>query len=65
MYKVKEYEVRDVSILSDVIETHPFATVTTVNEGKAFVNHLPISGEITTAGKLLLIGHMSRHNPQW
>ena len=65
MYKVKEYEVRDVSVLRDVIEKHPFATVTSVDNGKAFVNHLPITGKMTAAGKLLLIGHMSRHNPQW
>jgi transcriptional regulator len=65
MYKVKQYEVRDVSILREVIEKYPFATVTSVCEGKAYVNHLPITGEISSSGKLCLIGHMSRRNSQW
>jgi transcriptional regulator len=65
MYKVKQYEVSDVSILREVIEKYPFATVTSVCEGKAYVNHLPITGEITPSGNLCLIGHMSRRNSQW
>jgi transcriptional regulator len=65
MYKVKQYEVSDVSILREVIEKYPFATVTSVCEGKAYVNHLPITGEISSSGKLCLIGHMSRRNSQW
>ena len=64
MYRVPHYEVRDVAILHEMMEKRPLATVTSVFQEKPFVNHLPITMEGTSDGKLRLFGHMSRHNPQ-
>lgn len=65
MYKVAKFEVTDEKILFDVIEKHPFATVITIFNGEPFVNHLPITIERTPDGKINLLGHMARRNPQW
>jgi len=65
MYRIPQYEVNDIAVLRSVIEKYPLATVTSVFEGKPHLNHLPISADITSSGKIHLIGHMSRHNPQW
>jgi len=65
MYKVKLYEVQDPASLREVIEEFPFATVTSVCDGKPFVNHLPIILEAAEDGGIRLLGHMSRRNPQW
>jgi transcriptional regulator len=65
MYKVDKYEVTDLNILYSVIEKYPFATVLSAVDGDPFVNHLPITAEKLSDGKLRLLGHMSTRNPQW
>lgn len=65
MYKVEKFEVRDPKTLLSVMEQYPFATVTSVVEGKPFVNHLPITTKMLPDGQIKLMGHMSRRNPQW
>lgn len=64
MYQAEKFAVQDQAALFSVIEKFPFATVTTVAEGKPFVNHLPITFQ-ADEGKFSLFGHMSKHNPQW
>lgn len=65
MYKIEKFEVRDPKILSSILEQYPFATVTSIAEGKPFVNHFPITPESLPDGRLKLLGHMSLRNPQW
>jgi len=65
MYRVHQYEVLDPAALREVMEEFPFATVTSICDGKAWVNHLPIVTESADDGRIRLLGHMSRRNAQW
>lgn len=65
MYSPEKFEVRDPEVLFPAMEKHPFATVTTVTDGAPFVNHLPITPTKSLDGRIRLLGHMSRRNPQW
>src|SRR5262245_28272729 len=65
MYRVQRFEMRDVDTLMAVIEKYPFATVTSIHDGKPYVNHLPVTAEVSPSKDVKLLGHMSRSNPQW
>lgn len=58
-------EVRYPSLLVPLMEKFPFATVSSVSLDQPFINHLPITLDKLPDGRLTLIGHMSRKNPQW
>ena len=65
MYLPSRFDTDDSERIFEVMKSHPFATVTTIVDGKAFVNHLPVTASKTPEGALRLCGHMARMNEQW
>jgi transcriptional regulator len=65
MYRIKQFEVRETSLLLEVIEKYPLASLVAVVDGLPQVTHLPLTAENTSQGQLRLCGHMSRRNPIW
>lgn len=61
MYLPKHFHVADQDSLFKLISNYPFATVISYpSDAPSFINHFPLIREDDK-----LIGHMSRHNPQW
>ncbi len=58
MYIPKEFEIKDKKVIEDFISKNPFATLTSMENGKIEVTHLPISR--FKDGHLY--GHISRAN---
>jgi transcriptional regulator len=65
MYKVEKFEVHDLHVLAPLLEQFPFATVSSISREQPFVNHLPITLSRLPDQSPILLGHMSRKNPQW
>ena len=63
MYLPKHFEQSDARQCVELIERFPFATIITIEDGKPFVNHLPLVVK-KVDGALLLVGHVSTRNPQ-
>lgn len=61
MYLPQHFSIHEQKKIDDLIRENPFATVLSYPEnGRPFINHLPL-----IADGDVLIGHMSRKNPQW
>jgi len=64
MYTPKHFEHNELESVKKFIDEHGFATVVTVGDtGEPIINHIPVVFE--NDSKEYLVGHMSRHNPQW
>lgn len=64
MYTPKHFNIVDKSSIHKLIEENSFATVISFPAGEdIFINHLPVIFE--KGNDNCLIGHMSKHNPQW
>ena len=66
MYIPKQFIQSDESKIKRLIEKNGFVTILSypLNE-KPFINHLPIILSNKCGEENILLGHMSRHNPQW
>lgn len=65
MYKPEKFQVQDVALLLRIVREFPFATVISVAEGEPFVSHLPLIARVGTDNRVVLVGHVSKKNPQW
>lgn len=65
MYSPKSFQNSEISALTELMRSNPFATIITVNQSQVFPNHLPVLTEIMESGKTVIVGHMARANPQW
>lgn len=65
MYIPKPFHQRDLESLLNVMKDNPFATLITNADGIPYPNHLPLLIEQQDLGRVKLLGHMARANPQW
>jgi len=65
MYLPKAFQVFDLRLLGDFIESHSFATLVSVVDGLPFATHLPLLFDRTQSPQGALLGHIARANPQW
>ena len=71
MYLPTQFDPKDVQVAAQVMRSHPFASLISVDEGGLpFVTHLPLHllSEPGQDGALLphtLLGHCARGNPHW
>ncbi len=66
MYIPPHFHAGDRGELVELMRRHAFATVVTVgSDGVPFANHMPLLASGTADGRLVLLGHMARANPQW
>lgn len=64
MYLPAKFMPEDVARQIQLMRESPFATFITFDEGRPHINHFPILTE-KRDGKIFLLGHMARSNPQW
>lgn len=62
MYTPPKFNVTDIEMIAQLVRENSFATVISYPDD-IFINHLPLIYEAGSAD--VLIGHMSRKNPQW
>ncbi len=65
MFKQKHYAVDDRAVLKQLIAEYGFGTIVTTVDGAPFATHLPLMVETGADGGDVLLGHVSRGNPQW
>jgi transcriptional regulator len=65
MYIPKAFHVGDHHILHEFIDSHSFATLVSVVDGKPFATHLPLLLDRLRSAHGALLGHVARANPQW
>lgn len=66
MYLPEKFSENENEKIKKVIEQNPLATVLSFSEScKPFINHLPVVFNSNELEEKILIGHMSKHNPQW
>lgn len=65
MYVPNHYREADIQEIEALVREFGFATLVSTLEGKPWATHIPLNLEVTTEGKWLLHGHISRANPQY
>lgn len=65
MYLPKAFQVSDLQLLGDFIESYSFATLVSVVDGLPFATHLPLLFDRAQSPHGALLGHIARANPQW
>ena len=69
MYLPKHFEQHDLALTLEVMRTHSFATMVSVDDaGAPYATHLPlIVSEIGTgdAAQIVIEGHVAKPNPHW
>ena len=66
MYIPKLYKNTDIEAAKAYIHQHSFGILTTSDEnGLPLATHIPIELETNSKGEEVLIGHISKANPQW
>ena len=64
MYLPKRFQHDDPDAAIGLIQRYPLATLISVEQDRPFISHLPLVGEKSEGG-LVLIGHLARGNPHW
>ena len=65
LYNPEHFRLDDPEALFAFLQVHAFATlVSTTDAGELFVSHIPFLAQRDAGGKVRLLGHVSRHNPQ-
>lgn len=64
MYIPALYKNEDAEEIRDFIKRTSFAVVVNQTEGKLWATHVPLVLDVTATGKELLVGHVSKLNPQ-
>ncbi len=66
MYIPKHFSQTEFVKVRILIEENSFATILSFPDGgKPFINHLPVIFNSNEYEEMILIGHMSKRNPQW
>lgn len=65
MYSPTAFVENDPAVLLDFMAAHGFATMFSLVEGAPFASHLPLLPQRDADGKIVLLGHLARGNPQW
>jgi len=64
MYIPELYKNEDAEEIRDFIRRNSFAVVVNQTAGKLWATHIPLLLNVTAGGKELLVGHVSKLNPQ-
>ncbi len=64
MYNPPKFKSTDINEAFDFMFKNPFATVISIEDGKPFVSHLPLTPQKAN-DQIELIGHLARANPHW
>lgn len=65
MYIPEEYKNNNLEEVKDFIQKNSFAILINQTEGKLCATHIPLELDTNENGKEVLVGHISKENPQW
>lgn len=65
MYTPQHYKNEDLSEVKAFIKGNSFGILVNTADGKPWATHIPLELEVDDNGNDILVGHMSRANPQW
>jgi transcriptional regulator len=65
MHVPKVFEITDPEIIAQFIKENGFGTLISRGEKFPIGTHIPMQLEINSQGERVLLGHVSKENPQW
>jgi len=65
LYVPDHFRLDDGQRLFEFVERHGFATLLSTGAAGLHVSHVPLVAERAASGKMRLLGHVARANPQW
>lgn len=65
MYQPAQFEQTDIQVMHELIQSHPLATLVTLNSQGIDANHIPLHLSLTPEPFGVLRGHIARANPIW
>lgn len=65
MYIPKVYENKNLEEVKQFIRENSFGILVTQQNGKSLATHIPLELSKNETGKEVLVGHISKANPQW
>ena len=65
MYIPEEYRNNNLEEVKDFIQKNSFGILVNQSEGKFCATHIPLELDKNQSGKDILVGHISKENPQW
>lgn len=65
MYIPERYKNDNLEEIKDFIQKNSFGILINQTEGKLFATHIPLELDKNENGKDILVGHISKENPQW
>ncbi|WP_026704228.1 FMN-binding negative transcriptional regulator [Flavobacterium soli] len=65
MYIPEHYKNENLEEIKDFIQKNSFGILINQTEGKLFATHIPLELDKNENGKDILVGHISKENPQW
>lgn len=65
MYVPPKYKITDINEVRHFIQVNSFGILVNMLEGKPWATHIPLELETNAEGEEVLIGHISKGNPQW
>ncbi len=65
MYIPPKYKITDFEEIKNFIQVNSFGILVNILNGKPWATHIPLELETNASGEDMLIGHISKGNPQW
>lgn len=65
MYIPEDYKNNNLEDVKDFLQKNSFGILVNQTEGKLCATHIPLELDINENGKDVLVGHISKENPQW
>lgn len=65
MYIPPKYKITDIEEIRSFIQYNSFGILVNVLDEKPWATHIPLALETNAAGEDVLVGHISKANPQW
>lgn len=65
MYTPSHYKNEDLTEVKEFIKQNSFGILVNQTNGKPWATHIPLELDLDGEGKDILVGHISKANPQW
>ncbi|MFN7118686.1 MAG: FMN-binding negative transcriptional regulator [Saprospiraceae bacterium] len=65
MYIPPKYKITDINEVRNFIQVNSFGILVNVLDHKPWATHIPLELEVNADGEDVLLGHISKGNPQW
>ncbi len=65
MYTPQHYKKTDLAEIKDFLASNSFGILVNQINGKPWATHIPLELDMLESGKEILVGHISKANPQW